>query len=90
MKTANAKRGVVNVTLIKSFVQQVKLKYYMLNIQKKQGLIKLDKSEEEIFQDVLYELIICRPNEFETTLVNDSEILIFSESKINKINNIIA
>ena len=83
VKTANVKRGLVNVTLVKSFISQVKLKYYMLLIQKKHGLIKLDKPEEEIFQDVLYELIICRPNEFETTLVNDSEILIFSESKIN-------
>jgi hypothetical protein len=89
VKTANQKRGIVNVSLVKSFVQQVKLKTYMLMIQKKHGLIKLDKTEDEIFQDVLYELIICRPNEFETTLVNDSEILIFSESKINKVQNLV-
>ena len=59
-------------------------------IQKKHGQIKLDKSEQEIFNDVLYELIICRPNEFETTLVNDSEILIFSEAKINKVSSLIS
>ena len=49
VKTANAKRGIVNVSLVKSFVQQVKLKSYMLLIQKKHGLIKLDKIEDEIF-----------------------------------------
>ena len=37
VKTANTKRGIVNVTLVKSFVHQVKLKYYMLLIQKKHG-----------------------------------------------------
>ena len=89
VKTTYAKRGIVNVSLVKSFVQQVKLKTYMLLIQKKHGQIKLDKSEDEIFQDVLYELIICRPNEFETTLVNDSEILIFTEAKINKVSSLI-
>jgi hypothetical protein len=61
----------------------------MLLIQKKHGQIKLDKSSDEIFYEVLYELIICRPNEFETTLVNESETLIFSESKINIISNLI-
>ena len=61
----------------------------MLLIQKKHHQIKLDKSEDDIFQDVLQELIICRPNEFETTLVNDSEILMFTESKINKVTNLI-
>ena len=35
IKTANTKRGVVNVTLVRSFVQQIKLKYEMLLIQKK-------------------------------------------------------
>jgi hypothetical protein len=35
VKTANAKRGIVNVSLIKSFVQQVKLKTFMLMTQKK-------------------------------------------------------
>ena len=34
-------------------------------------------------------MIICRPNDFETTLVNDSEILIFSESKINTVTNLV-
>jgi len=53
VKTANTKRGIVNVSLVKSFVQQVKLKYEMLLIQKKHGQIKLDKTEDEIFQDVL-------------------------------------
>ena len=38
---------------------------------------------------MLYELIICRPNDFETTLVNDSEILIFSEAKINTVSGLI-
>jgi polyhydroxyalkanoate synthesis regulator phasin len=38
---------------------------------------------------VLQELIICRPNEFETTLVNDSEILMYTESKINKVTSLI-
>jgi hypothetical protein len=89
VKTANQKRGIVNVSLVKSFVQQVKLKVAMLSSQKKNHQIKLDKSDDQIFQDVLYELIICRPNEFETTLVNDSEILIFSEAKINKVQSII-
>ena len=49
VKTANEKRGIVNVSLVKSFVQQVKLKFYMLKIQKKHGLIKLDKSDDQIF-----------------------------------------
>ena len=34
-------------------------------------------------------MIICRPNDFETTLDNDSEILIFSESKINTVTNLV-
>jgi hypothetical protein len=32
VKTANLKRGMVNVSLVKSMVQQVKLKFYMLLI----------------------------------------------------------
>jgi hypothetical protein len=69
VKTSHKERQIVNVSLLKSFVSQVKLKFGMLLIQKKHGFITLNKSEDNIFQDVVSELILFSPNECESALV---------------------
>ena len=56
----------------------------MLLIQKKHGFITLTKGEDDIFQDVINELIMCRPNECEAALVKDSETILLSEQKVQK------
>ena len=50
------KNMMVDVNLLLSLVEQVKLRFKMITIQMKLGNIEVDKTEDEIFTDILYEL----------------------------------
>jgi hypothetical protein len=45
-KTANIRTGVVDISLLKSFTEQIKLKTTILGIQKRYGEINLTRSED--------------------------------------------
>lgn len=45
-KTSNGRTGIVDISLLKSFVEQIKLKTKILGIQKKYGEINLTRSED--------------------------------------------
>ena len=84
-KSSNDRTGIVDVSLLKSFIDQIKMKTQILLIQKKYGEINLTRTEEQIFQDVLYEFLHCRPNEVEMQLVDDSQVLINTDTQIDEI-----
>jgi hypothetical protein len=48
-KTANGRTKIVDISLLKSFIEQVKLKVRILMIQKKYGQINLTRTESQIF-----------------------------------------
>jgi hypothetical protein len=84
-KTSNGRTGIVDISLLKSFTDQIKLKTKILGIQKKYGEINLTRTENQIFQDVLYEFLHCRPNDVEMQLVDDSQVLISTDKHIDEI-----
>jgi len=88
VSSANEQTGEVDLNLLKSFVEQVRLKVSILLTQAQFGLITLKKSKEAVMEDVIYELLTCRPNQIESELTERSQIWSRSQGKMTRLQEV--
>jgi len=72
----------VDVNLLKSFLEQVIFVKKVHEIQYRYGFTQLNMTQDELFNASLDELRMARPNEIEMELMDDSQVLSEADSKI--------
>ena len=74
-KVSNKETGAIDITLLNSFMEDIRLKISIFHIQRKYGFTSNEKNEEEVLANAIGYFCTARPNEIEDCLVDDSDIL---------------
>jgi len=79
------KVGKVDVTLLLGLVEEVNLRYKMIQIEIKSGDLEIDSTSEEIYRDILYELAKTEPSMVEAQLGDESQVMDVIDDKLEHI-----
>ena len=77
--------GKVDVNLLLGLVDQVALRYKMLQIEIKSGDLEIDATNDEISSDILYELAKTEPSMVEAQLGDESQVMDVIDDKLENI-----
>ena len=81
-KVSNKDTGSIDITLLNSFMEDIRIKMGIFNIQRKYGFESNEKNEDEVLNHAIAVFSTTRPNEIEDILIDDSAVLQEADLKV--------